>query len=178
MAATPDMAATGTKWFDEHELEDIKVISNVGLDDDDVQALREIEGISAIEPRKTQDILFTNQDGVTIAVKVYAADDDDPLSQGIDRLKLSEGRLPENESECLVESTVSAIKPINVGDTRGPSAIFRFLRTLPQMLDILRDMEELCPGAIWLNYTNPMAMLCRALQGAEVQIFFIQKQDL
>jgi len=122
MAATPDMAATGTAWFDEHELEDIKVISNVGLDDDDVQALRKVEGISAIEPRKTQDILFTNQDGVTIAVKVYAADDDAPLSQGIDRLKLSEGRLPENESECLVESTVSAIKPINVGDTLTVSA--------------------------------------------------------
>jgi len=59
---------------------------------------------------------------------------------------------------------------INVGDTRGPSAIFRFLRTLPQMLDILRDMEELCPGAIWLNYTNPMAMLCRALQGSTDKI--------
>ena len=59
---------------------------------------------------------------------------------------------------------------INVGDTRGPSAIFRFLRTLPQMLDILRDMEELCPGAVWLNYTNPMAMLCRALQGSTDKI--------
>ena len=55
---------------------------------------------------------------------------------------------------------------INIGDTRGPSAVFRFLRTLYPMLDILRDMEELCPDALWLNYTNPMAMLCRALQGS------------
>jgi alpha-galactosidase len=53
---------------------------------------------------------------------------------------------------------------INVGDTRGPSGIFRFLRTLPPMLDIVRDMERLCPGAVLLNYTNPMAMLCGALQ--------------
>jgi alpha-galactosidase len=53
---------------------------------------------------------------------------------------------------------------INVGDTRGPSGIFRFLRTLPPMMDIVRDMEKVCPKAVLLNYTNPMAMLCGALQ--------------
>ncbi|MDA0989392.1 MAG: alpha-galactosidase [Verrucomicrobia bacterium] len=53
---------------------------------------------------------------------------------------------------------------INVGDTRGPSGIFRTLRTVPEMLAICRDMEKLCPRAIMLNYTNPMAMLCHAMQ--------------
>ncbi|GGH73739.1 alpha-galactosidase [Pullulanibacillus pueri] len=53
---------------------------------------------------------------------------------------------------------------INIGDTRGPSGIFRFLRTLPAMMDICRDIECYCPDAIFLNYTNPMAMLCRAMQ--------------
>ena len=53
---------------------------------------------------------------------------------------------------------------ICVGDTRGPSGIFRFLRTVPVMLDIIRDIERLCPNAIVLNYTNPMAMLCGYLQ--------------
>ncbi|HOS42422.1 MAG TPA: alpha-galactosidase [Armatimonadota bacterium] len=52
----------------------------------------------------------------------------------------------------------------NVGDTRGPSGIFRALRTIPVMVEICRDMERLCPRAILLNYTNPMAMLCRAMQ--------------
>ncbi len=52
----------------------------------------------------------------------------------------------------------------NVGDTRGPSGIFRALRTIPVMLDIARDMERICPNATMLNYTNPMAMLCRAMQ--------------
>lgn len=52
----------------------------------------------------------------------------------------------------------------NVGDTRGPSGIFRALRTIPTMLEICRDMERCCPDAILLNYTNPMAMLCRAMQ--------------
>ena len=53
---------------------------------------------------------------------------------------------------------------INIGDTRGPSGIFRALRTIPVMLGILRDMERYCPDAYLLNYTNPMAMLCRAMQ--------------
>lgn len=53
---------------------------------------------------------------------------------------------------------------INVGDTRGPAGIFRFLRTLPDMMDIVRDMEKYCPNAVLLNYTNPMAMLCSAIQ--------------
>ena len=53
---------------------------------------------------------------------------------------------------------------INIGDTRGPSGIFRALRTIPVMLDICRDMERYCPETILLNYTNPMAMLCRAMQ--------------
>ncbi len=53
---------------------------------------------------------------------------------------------------------------INVGDTRGPSGIFRFLRTINPMMDIVCDMERYCPNAVLLNYTNPMAMLVSAIQ--------------
>lgn len=53
---------------------------------------------------------------------------------------------------------------INVGDTRGPAGIFRMLRTAPVMLDICKDIETYCPDAVFLNYTNPMAMLCRIMQ--------------
>jgi alpha-galactosidase len=44
------------------------------------------------------------------------------------------------------------------------SGIFRALRTIPVMVDIAKDMERYCPRATLLNYTNPMAMLCRAMQ--------------
>jgi alpha-galactosidase len=54
---------------------------------------------------------------------------------------------------------------ICVGDTRGPSAVFRFLRTLPAIRGIVEGIEKYCPDATFLNYTNPMAMLCRAIQG-------------
>ena len=53
---------------------------------------------------------------------------------------------------------------INVGDTRGPSGIFRAARTIPVLLDICKDIERYCPNAVFLNYTNPMAMNCKAMQ--------------
>ncbi|MEM1027132.1 MAG: alpha-glucosidase/alpha-galactosidase [Planctomycetota bacterium] len=49
-----------------------------------------------------------------------------------------------------------------IGDTIGPGGLFKGLRTIPVFLDILRDMREICPGALMLNYTNPMNMMCLA----------------
>ncbi len=46
-----------------------------------------------------------------------------------------------------------------IADTLGIGGIMRALRTIPVMEDFARDMEEVCPDAIFLNYTNPMAML-------------------
>jgi alpha-galactosidase len=49
-----------------------------------------------------------------------------------------------------------------IGDTVGIGGIMRGLRTIPVLLDVCRDMEELCPDALLLQYVNPMAMLCWA----------------
>lgn len=50
-----------------------------------------------------------------------------------------------------------------IGDTLGIGGIFRALRTIPVMLDIAKDMEEVCPDAWILNYTNPMSMITGAM---------------
>jgi alpha-galactosidase len=50
-----------------------------------------------------------------------------------------------------------------IADTMGPGGVFRALRHIPNLLDIARDMQELCPNAILFNYANPMAMCCWAL---------------
>ena len=47
----------------------------------------------------------------------------------------------------------------SVADTIGPGGVFRFLRTAPVQLAFCRDIEQLCPQALLLNHTNPMAML-------------------
>jgi alpha-galactosidase len=51
-----------------------------------------------------------------------------------------------------------------VGDTAMPGGISRAMRMVPVMLDITRDVERLCPQAHFFNYSNPMAIICRALK--------------
>ena len=72
-----------------------------------------------------------------------------------------------------------------VGDTLGPGGIFYALRTIPVLLEIAKDMRAVCPEALFLNYSNPMAMnswainreggvryvgLCHGVQGGHHQI--------
>lgn len=56
-----------------------------------------------------------------------------------------------------------------IGDTLGPGGVFRALRSIPVTLDMARDIEELCPDALLLNYVNPMAMVCWALGQTKVK---------
>ena len=57
-----------------------------------------------------------------------------------------------------------------IGDTIGPGGIFKALRTGPSWLAILHDAERLCPGALVLNYTNPMSILTlAALRGTSMR---------
>lgn len=53
-----------------------------------------------------------------------------------------------------------------IGDTNGIGGIFRFLRTIPVMMDFAKDMEQVCPNALFINYTNPMSMLTLAMNKA------------
>jgi len=55
-----------------------------------------------------------------------------------------------------------------IGDTLGPGGIFRALRSIPAVMDMCQDMEEVCPNAYMLNYVNPMAMICWAIGQTKV----------
>jgi alpha-galactosidase len=58
-----------------------------------------------------------------------------------------------------------------IGDTIGPGGVFKMLRTGPAWLEILRDLERLCPQAVVMNYTNPMsALTLLALRATELQV--------
>ena len=53
-----------------------------------------------------------------------------------------------------------------IGDSMGPGGVFRVLRCAPVMIDIWKDMKELCPEAYVLNYVNPMGAVCTMLARA------------
>ncbi|HMN27377.1 MAG TPA: alpha-glucosidase/alpha-galactosidase [Caldilineaceae bacterium] len=53
-----------------------------------------------------------------------------------------------------------------VGDTLGPGGVFRALRTIPVLVDLCHDLDEVAPAALLLNYVNPMAANCWAIEAA------------
>ena len=58
-----------------------------------------------------------------------------------------------------------------IGDTIGPGGIFKMLRTGPAWLEIVRDVQRLCPDAVVMNYTNPMsALTLLALRASELEV--------
>ena len=58
-----------------------------------------------------------------------------------------------------------------IADTIGPGGIFKYLRTAPSWLAICRDIEELCPRALVINYSNPMsALVLTALRATSLQV--------
>jgi alpha-galactosidase len=60
-----------------------------------------------------------------------------------------------------------------IGDTLGIGGIFRALRTIPVLLDVARDMRDLCPDALMMNYVNPMAMNSWAVTEAAPEIRYV-----
>src|SRR5213596_3109793 len=79
-----------------------------------------------------------------------------------------------------------------IADTTGPGGLFRALRTYPMLTGLCRDMEELCPQALLLNYSNPMSMnmqtisrtsgvrgvgLCHSVQGTFNQLMGYLKEE-
>jgi alpha-galactosidase len=92
------------------------------------------------------------------------------------------------ESQLVARQIISALKPSTVvdfdipkkyglrqtiADTLGIGGIMRGLRTVPVLVDIARDMRELCPNALLMNYVNPMAILSLAVQRMVPEIQYV-----
>lgn len=93
---SPDMRNTLDKTFDEYEAMDIQVLSTLGITKKDIAALEKIEGVEKIEASYSTDAIV-NIGETEEVVKLMA------LSEHINQAKIIEGRLPENNKECVVE---------------------------------------------------------------------------
>lgn len=118
-AAVPDMKHTADQYFDDYNMMDIRVVSTMGLTEDDVNVIRNIDGVSGVFPTSTKDVLTqigTNQ----LVLKVHALPIDNLSADNpdyINQVKLIEGRLPEKSGECVVEKGELKQTPFQIGDT-------------------------------------------------------------
>ena len=109
-ASEPDMRYSGDEYFDNKNMMDIQVISTMGLTDDDVSAIEEVDGIEYAEGGYSTDVLCA--DGANqIVVHVIS------MLPTMNRAQLEDGRLPEKEDECALDVDYLAESDLEIGDT-------------------------------------------------------------
>ena len=116
-ASVPDMKYTADAYYDDYHLMDIRVLSSFGLTEDDVDAIKSIDGIEGVFPTYTKDVV-THLGTTQLVLKIHALPQDrseDNLNY-INRPKLIEGRLPENSGECVIERGELHNLALNIGD--------------------------------------------------------------
>ena len=69
-SATPDMALSGSRYYDGTNFADFRLLSNIGFDMDDLYAVLGAEGVESAVIYKTADLLFEKEDGMSIGVTV------------------------------------------------------------------------------------------------------------
>lgn len=109
-AVSPDMKKTADMYFDENKMMDIEVISTMGLIDDDVKEIQDLQDVKIVEGTYSKDVL-TKVDEEEVVLKIHT------LSDNINCVKLQQGEMPKNEEECVVEESFLNSTNKKIGDT-------------------------------------------------------------
>ena len=91
---TPDIQSTLDNYYDEHNLMDFKIVSTMGLTEDDVSSIEALEYVEKVIPSYSVDVLIGGEE-----VRVHAIEED------INNVDLKEGRMPEANTECVADHT-------------------------------------------------------------------------
>jgi len=104
------MRAIADKTFKERYLYDIQIKSTMGFDDDDIYALRNTPGVGTVMPTSMFDVYVFYGNEVR-TMRTFA------LPEGLNKIELTAGRLPENANECVVERAILRNLRLQIGDT-------------------------------------------------------------
>lgn len=125
----PDMKLAADAYYDGTDLMDIRVVSTLGLTDEDIEALRDVPGVSGVEAAYSADVLATLNDeqyvmrvhslspSAATAVKTDAGAISSDDANYLNRLDLVEGRWPTSANECVIFNDRVMSGPSSLGDT-------------------------------------------------------------
>lgn len=100
--ATPlDMEESMERYLDDGNFYDLRIVSSMGLTDEDVTALEQVEGIKSVQPAYSADLLVEAGEDVVVG-RLHSLPPEG--EEAINQLTLVEGRLPQNSGECVVEA--------------------------------------------------------------------------
>lgn len=108
-ASEPDMRYSGDAYFDSKNLMDIQVISTMGLTDDDIAAIEEVDGVESAEGGYFVDALCSDGDNQIVAHVMG-------LMAEMNQVQLEEGRLPEVADECVIDVDYLEESSLEIGD--------------------------------------------------------------
>lgn len=115
-ASSGDMKYSSDSYYDEYNMNDIRILSSIGFTSQDIEAVSKVYGVKAVYKTNTQDVLVDYDGRENVAhvsgVPVGKASDDDSY---INQLRIKEGRLPQNDKECVVKYEDTR-KSMQVGD--------------------------------------------------------------
>lgn len=115
-ASSGDMKHSSDSYYDEYNMNDIRILSSIGFTSQDIEAVSKVYGVKAVYKTNTQDVLVDYDGRENVAhisgIPVGKASDDDSY---INQLRIKEGRLPQNDKECVVKYEDTR-KSMQVGD--------------------------------------------------------------
>ena len=109
-ASEPDMRYSGDAYFDARNMMDLKVLSTLGLTEDDIGAIQAVDGVEKVEPGYMIDVLALMGESERV-IHVES------LPETMNRVDVAEGRLPEKKGECIIDMDGAASYDIEIGDT-------------------------------------------------------------
>lgn len=110
-ASSYDMKYTADKYFDDNHVMDIRLLSTLGFDEEDIEAVKGVEGVETVMPGYTMEAVMTlSVNKQEVILYSYSPEDE------INKLILTQGRMPENPNECVIRYEKMKGDSIQIGD--------------------------------------------------------------
>lgn len=114
MATTPDMQKSADVYFDNNNFMDLRIISTLGLSENDIEQLENLECVETIMPSYSYDIMMNGSNNETYVTRLHSIPEYNILD--INKGKLIEGRFPTNQNEILIEKRKDFNTDLKIND--------------------------------------------------------------
>lgn len=146
-ASSNDMKNSTDHYYDNYNMSDLRLLSSIGFNGDDINAIREVQGVKGLYPAYSQDAVI-RKDSIETAVHIMSVpvNTDRDNKDYINQLRIKEGRLPEKNGECVVRYEDTRDN-FSIGDTIKLSS-----GTQDDINDSLKDSEYTVVGTVYTPY--------------------------
>lgn len=140
MCIAPDMRSAGQEYYVQQNVFDLRVLSTLGLTEQDIAAIAAVDGVEAVQPVKYQDVEAHwqgREDTIVVRLQQLPADPQADAPENMDRLVLRSGRMPQADDECVVH-VMGYEDPVELGT----------VLTLPEDTENVRKKQYTVVGTV------------------------------